>query len=475
MATFPTLNPSSRVFTPGEYPHTRFTSLSGAQNRVRNSNVMLSSELRLTFVAITEADMLSILSHYQAQQGNFSSFLLPSVVWNGTDSPSSYQLTGYGWVYKQPPTVEDLMCGGHNVELSLESVPPEGTALTGLDQTVVVSIAGGIATSARGVELTVVASIDGGVAGVAGLSEAVTWSLAAGVATADAVVVGMAAMVYAWLDQGFNASSPGANLDVIASLQPGSWNGGNATGLEIIVVASIDGGTASAALTDPYFSSVSLLLHMNGSDNSTSIIDSSQYAHTITATGSAKLKTSSAKYGTAGLRLDGSAGYLQIPSHASFDMGTGPFTIEFWCYSRDQTNNYPAYVANGGSWGTSACSIRFDGYTLYQKFSVNCKTTTGGEIQFTTNIYSFNVWRHVAVVRNGTSMVIYVDGTQAASATIGSSAEFNWSAGGYLYIGYSWDGSGSYINEDMDEVRITKGVARYTSNFAAPSAAFPDS
>ena len=149
MATFPTLSPSSRTFTPGDYPHTPFTGMSGVQNRVRNSNVMLASQLRLRFVGITESQMLSILSHYQGQKGTFISFPLPSAVWSGTSTPSDYQLTGYGWRYIEPPMVEDLTFSQrHNVELVLETVPPEGTALAGLAEAVVYSILGGVAPAA---------------------------------------------------------------------------------------------------------------------------------------------------------------------------------------------------------------------------------------------------------------------------------------------------------------------------------------
>jgi hypothetical protein len=78
MTTFPTLIPSTRIFTPGEYPHTAYQAFSGQENRVRHSNVMLSSRLRLTFISLTEANMLSILTHYNDKKGGYLPFAIPS-------------------------------------------------------------------------------------------------------------------------------------------------------------------------------------------------------------------------------------------------------------------------------------------------------------------------------------------------------------------------------------------------------------
>jgi hypothetical protein len=236
------------------------------------------------------------------------------------------------------------------------------------------------------------------------------------------------------------------------------------------------GGGGGGATTDPNFSSVSLLLHMDGSNNSTTFTDSGPNAFTIAAAGSAKLITGNKKFGTAALSLDGNSSYLSVAANSAFDMGTGNWTIELWTYTTDQTKAYPALIANNGSWGTNATSLRFETLGSSQKFTLNYNTSTsGGAVLLETGTYSFNQWRHVAAVREGTTLRIYVDGAQAASMTIASTVAFNWSAGGYVYVGNSWDGASSNMTETIDDVRITKGVARYTANFTPPTAAFPDS
>jgi hypothetical protein len=149
MATFPSLTPATRAFTPGEYPHTPFSTYNGLQNRVRHSNVMLS-----------------ILSHYQGQFGSFESFTLPSSIWSGVTTISDYELTSYRWRYTDPPSVDDVYCGRYNVELALETVPPDGAFASGTELAVIITLATGAAVTTNGLQQSVTLSIAGGSASV---------------------------------------------------------------------------------------------------------------------------------------------------------------------------------------------------------------------------------------------------------------------------------------------------------------------
>lgn len=124
MSNFPALIPSTRTFSPGVYPHTAYQVIDGTENRVRHSNVFIDSTLRLQFINLTEAEMLSVLTHYKLKRGSYNNFNLPSEVLSGARSASDYQLQGYAWSYLESPQVEDLERGGHNVEVVL------GTAVT---------------------------------------------------------------------------------------------------------------------------------------------------------------------------------------------------------------------------------------------------------------------------------------------------------------------------------------------------------
>ena len=91
---------------------------------------------------------------------------------------------------------------------------------------------------------------------------------------------------------------------------------------------------AAAGNTDPYFSSVVLLAHFDGTNGATTTTDSSSYARTITLNSGAALSTTSPKFGTASLLTDGADDYGSCAASTDFSFGTGTdFTVEFWLKS----------------------------------------------------------------------------------------------------------------------------------------------
>jgi len=180
MATFPTLHPSSRTFTPGRHPHSEIPTLKGLQSRVRTSNVILDQQLRLSFLGLTESEMLSVRSHYVGQRGRFLSFTIPDSLLSGMTTPAYFTPAGYSWIYANAPQVEDIPCAQrYNVSVELVTVPPEGANINGaeftirvtlatvtpLAQTITISFAAG-ATSVEspGFDLTITASLAAGAA-----------------------------------------------------------------------------------------------------------------------------------------------------------------------------------------------------------------------------------------------------------------------------------------------------------------------
>ena len=123
MATFPALTPSSRSFTPGVYPATPFTGYSGKRQVIRHSNVFQYAKFDLVFVALTEAEMLQILSHYIGQRGNLDPFIVSSEVLSLID-PAGYFPSDYLWRYAGDGEIEDYSCGGHRVTISIETAAP---------------------------------------------------------------------------------------------------------------------------------------------------------------------------------------------------------------------------------------------------------------------------------------------------------------------------------------------------------------
>ena len=256
MTTFPTLTPSSRTFTPGEYPHTPFNTISGWQNRVRHSNVMLASQVRLTFTAVTEASMLSILSHYQGQLGTFDSFDLPSAVWGGVTA-ADYQLANYLWRYKEPPTVEDSYYSRYNVELTLETVPPDGAIVDGMYRIVVTSLTEGEALTTNGLSKTVTVSFSAVGFQVPGIDATITTSFSTGTAAASN---GITAAVATALVAGTAVAANGINATVTVSFVAGE-SSAPIPGADLIVTASFTPGTATSGSDSDYWADMAVQLY----------------------------------------------------------------------------------------------------------------------------------------------------------------------------------------------------------------------
>jgi hypothetical protein len=230
---------------------------------------------------------------------------------------------------------------------------------------------------------------------------------------------------------------------------------------------------AATGPTDPDFANVSLLLHGDGTNGSTTIIDSSSNAHSVTAAGDAQISTAQSKFGGASIAFDGSGDYLSAAPDADYAVGTGDFTVEAWIYPTSFPNTYHTVAATRGIAGNpnawSWAVVNNGTLMIY---------TSGFAYQGTdTGAVALNTWSHVALARSGTDLQAYVDGVANRSTPVTVSNNFTdqnlWigTTGGVATGGgFGGDPFTGYI----DDLRITKGVARYTSNFTPPTAPFPD-
>lgn len=422
MALFPALQPSSRVFSPGDYPHTSFPTMSGKANRVRHSTVMLGSRLQLSFVAISQTDMLAIKAHYDVQQGTYLSFPLPAILTDGLTA-ADFTLTGYAWRYVEPPQVEDFCPQLHTVSVVLESLPPEGVVAGGTSQATNMIVRLGMAAG--------VARAD---ANLNGAAVTVTTTLAPGLGSADLV------------------QTSGLDQTITASLASGAAAASN--GLDLTVNASLAAGAATAITQDPDFNSVSLLLHMNGSNGSTTFTDSSSAARTVTRYADAQISTTQSKFGGASGYFDGSGDYLSLASDQAF-VFNGDFTIEAWIYCSNLNSNKGIFASSAERFGL----IRVENFIYWLGSS---------DISGSSILLSATTWHHVVACRSGSTLRLFVDGAQAGSGASTQTPALNtWFVAS--------NQSGEHFNGYIDDLRVTKGVARYTSAFTPPAAAFPDS
>lgn len=221
---------------------------------------------------------------------------------------------------------------------------------------------------------------------------------------------------------------------------------------------------------DPY---TSLLIHFDGTNGSTTLKDNSQYNQTITAHGNAQISTAQYKFGGSSGLFDGSGDYLTAPSISAYNFGSGDFTIDCWIRHGSSSVDYG--ILNKGDFSTSTRAFDFFIYgpsgSRRPFFSYTSDGSTTTTVQGSGIDLLADTWYHLAVVRYGTSLKIYVNGTSVASNTIGSA--FIYSNSNALYIGALYSGGlSSYYNGYMDELRISKGIARWTSNFTPPISAY---
>jgi hypothetical protein len=198
----------------------------------------------------------------------------------------------------------------------------------------------------------------------------------------------------------------------------------------------------------------SLLLNFTNA----SIIDSTS-KNDLETVGDAQISTSVTKFGTGSLKFDGTGDYLSVPASTGFQFGTGDFTIEFWVYT------------NSTSAGTQFVNLNSN-----LEFIIG--TNDGNNLEYYTNNYTRinsgtnltnSVWNHIACSRASGTTRLYLNGTQVGTSY---SDGGSYSSTNGIIIGKRSDSSLS-VNGYLDDLRITKGVARYTSNFTPPSAQLP--
>jgi hypothetical protein len=180
--------------------------------------------------------------------------------------------------------------------------------------------------------------------------------------------------------------------------------------------------------------------------------------------GDARIFTAQSKWGGGSMYFDGSGDYLKYLGTNIAGLGSGNFTIEFWINApllndrfilglRTGMGNNP-HITTGGYGGSTIGALRW---------SASAQITSG------TTVITDNTWHHCAIVRSENTISLYVDGTVRGSGTDTAVFEGN---GGPILVGVS-DLNGSLpLTGYISDLRITKGVARYTANFTPPSGSF---
>ena len=165
------------------------------------------------------------------------------------------------------------------------------------------------------------------------------------------------------------------------------------------------------------------------------------------------------------MKFNGTTDYLTAPTSPQFAFSTGNWTIEGWVYPNSVTVLQSLIDTRATATSTTGVLVSI---TALGFISV----TVNNAILFTSSTaMTISAWTHVAVVQNGTTITLYLNGTKP---TTGSGTSSTSLTDQYLRLGASAGTAANFYNGYLDDLRITKGVARYTADFTPPTQAFPD-
>ena len=310
------------------------------------------------------------------------------------------------------------------------------------------------------------------VAGTAGNAQvALTWTAPSSVAPITDYVVQYSS------NSGTTWTTFSDGTSTAASATVTGLTNGTAYTFRVAAVSGIGQGAWSSASSsvlpvggDPFYSSVSLLLHMDGTNGSATITDNSPSPATITSNGNATITTANKRFGTGSLALNSQADYLTLAKGSRFTF-EGDFVIEAFVNCA-VPSAFAAFIEarSGATAQMFAFGLRNVSGTMQLEFYDGVNTNRSG------TAVAANTWSHVAFVRTSGTLSFYINGSKAAN-TFSIPGTIAPSSSSTVYLGaLPFDNLG-WSSGFLDEFRITNGSNRgYTgSTITVPTAAFPDS
>lgn len=206
-----------------------------------------------------------------------------------------------------------------------------------------------------------------------------------------------------------------------------------------------------------------LLLHCDGANGSTVFTDDT--GKTVTPNGNAQISTAQSKFGGASGLFDGSGDYLSLADSEDWAFGSGDFTIDTWVRF-SSVGGWQVFASQGSGDNSNRWYLAHNGTNLV--FDVF--TSGSSNISISNNwVPAANTFYHIALTRSGNNFRMFVDGVQVGTTQTNTNSIGNYP--GILAIGSETD-AGTAFNGHLDEIRISKGIARWTGNFTPPIAAY---
>jgi hypothetical protein len=207
-------------------------------------------------------------------------------------------------------------------------------------------------------------------------------------------------------------------------------------------------------------STVSLLLHMDGANNSTTFTDRSYSPKTVTAFGNAKISTAQSKFGGASAVFDGNGDYIEFDRGADLQFGAGDFTIEGWV-------NLSSLASYQSIFGGYDIGLDVQNSTT---LVVGYNAIGGGLMSRTVPTISTGTWYHWAMSKTSGTFRLFWNGVQAGASAVAPA--MNNTVAKWVIGKNATNNSSHYLNGYVDEVRVTKGLGRYTANFTPSATTF---
>lgn len=207
---------------------------------------------------------------------------------------------------------------------------------------------------------------------------------------------------------------------------------------------------------DPHYANTVLCLQGEGANGSTTITDSSSGGKTVTSYNGFANTTAQAKEGGGSLTMTN--GYARVADSADFSF-PGDFTVEAWVRATSVSNpmNYFFTMASSTSAFNFTLGVMSTGAPYFAWLNAASLNTY-------PLIITLNTWHHIAVTREGTTIRLFLDGIPAATATQSGTLGYSTAigvGGFHNTTSYGWNGQ-------IDSLRVTKGVARYTAGGFTP-------
>lgn len=203
-----------------------------------------------------------------------------------------------------------------------------------------------------------------------------------------------------------------------------------------------------------------LLISSDNGDGLTSFTDSSDSAHTVTPSGDAHHEVDQKKFGASSIYFDGTGDWLMIPSSNDFAFLLDDYTIDFWLRFPDVVSTNVIFKTGNAD----AVGIKISlAATEYLYFRHNGSST------YTNQPLSVNTWYHIAMVNESGTVYLYLNGIKQTNTAIGTTNL----AADVVKIGVTYNDTSPFTGY-IDELRISKGIARWTENFTPPIAPYAE-